>query len=105
MSRAEALHKLTKENEQLKEEIAKLRLVSLAYAKAVVDSENMDARVLDTIKIGAYLQIAGEGAKNESRWEDVPIDMYVGAKTTTTDFYKDWNASVKVPNPKIPKLI
>lgn len=80
MSRAEALHKLTKENEQLKEEVAKLRLVSLAYAKAVVEPEKLDARVLDTIKIGAYLYIAGEGAKNESRWENVPIDINVGAK-------------------------
>lgn len=40
MSKADALHKLSKENQQLKDEIAGLRLVVLSYAKAIVEPRN-----------------------------------------------------------------
>ena len=101
MSKADALHKLSKENQQLKDEIAGLRLVVLSYAKGIVEPEKLDSVVLDSIKIHAYLQIAGEAAKNECRWENIAIHLNVGDKRSFhypkhrqvgADFPKQFNA-------------
>lgn len=79
MTKKSIIYKLQKENEQLRKSLANKEMILTTYAKAIVEPEKLEPKILSSIQISATIKLAGANAQF-TKWEDKPIDFYVGAK-------------------------